>query len=87
MPFLTIYKKKKRGLELEQAEGRIGSMLPRTYFPNISAAQRALNKIPKPELGYNKFDVFIRGKRLRYDHGKNDSDLRTQLDYYKKRRM
>lgn len=86
MPFLEIYKKKKKGLELQQAEGMTGNMLPRTFFSSISAAQKRLNRIPKPKRGYNKFDVFIGGQRLRYDHGLNDPDLKAQLDYYRRRR-
>ena len=94
MPFVTIYKTPRfRGIELEQAEGRVGEMLPRTHFKSITSAQKALNKIPKPERGYNKFDVFVYGRktdktlgkiRLRYEHGKDEPDLKKQLDYYRK---
>jgi hypothetical protein len=61
-------------------------------FRSLRDLQKFLSRFPKPDMGYDKVRMkveFNDGEDLpfRYDHGKNDPDVRGYMEYYLKGRV
>lgn len=85
-----------KSIEITFAEGPIRGGLPDLAgkkFTTVAALEKAVNKYPKPDLGYDKCDILVtfrdgsQLKSFRYDHGQKDLSLSKQLDWYIKNRV